>query len=405
MTNDTINNNNKDNKDNNNDTVATATDAAPDDDNDLRRNHLDWTNKQGRILTANGRANEYYTKQNGFPFQNDELPHHHLINGNTHKVFAEWASKLSATSTTTTAASSSSSDDGVPTSTTTTALPDTSPICGAWSRPLFCGEWEHSTSNDETVFNIQTNSLFIDLRIPKSRRSVIPTDGTDKTTVTSLGQLSDEELRLYARQHIFGGYSVISKPSLSKPQVTMNNQKAQVDDRPCCVRHHCIDWNFVGVGRPRPNKWWIDMHRSEKMWKEVTFATDHHGQHYYMERWERVDGDSNGSVRLALRKRSMADGIVVVVGVSMSPVLAMLVMVLVMVMVVPTLVMMIRVPFVCRFTTHVLPSSFLMLPSFLTVCIVFHFTCVPPGSLQLLVGTVVDRKGTNTWRIVVGGFG
>ena len=45
----------------------------------LRDCHLDWTAKQGRILTANGRANEYYCQERGFPYQEEELPHYYLM--------------------------------------------------------------------------------------------------------------------------------------------------------------------------------------------------------------------------------------------------------------------------------------------------------------------------------------
>lgn len=44
-------------------------------------------------------------------------------------------------------------------------------IAGAWRRPLFVGGWTHSddTSEDgETTFNLQTASVFIDMRIPKA---------------------------------------------------------------------------------------------------------------------------------------------------------------------------------------------------------------------------------------------
>ena len=39
---------------------------------------LDWSDKQKRILTAHGKADDYYTTERGFPFTEDELPHHHL---------------------------------------------------------------------------------------------------------------------------------------------------------------------------------------------------------------------------------------------------------------------------------------------------------------------------------------
>ena len=52
------------------------------------------------------------------------------------------------------------------------------------------------------------------------------------------------------------------------------------------------------------------------VWKEWAYAKDNFGQHYYMERWERLE--EGNSLRLALRKREGIDGIVVVVGVSAS---------------------------------------------------------------------------------------
>ena len=33
---------------------------------------LGWTSKQGRVLTADGKATEFYTADRGFPFQEEE---------------------------------------------------------------------------------------------------------------------------------------------------------------------------------------------------------------------------------------------------------------------------------------------------------------------------------------------
>lgn len=88
---------------------------------------------------------------------------------------------------------------------------------------------------------------------------------------------------------------------------------------PVCTRFHCIDWNFVGVPRPLPNKWWVEMAQDKQKWKEWVYATNEDGQYYYCEHWQRLErGDSN-EVTLALRKSPSAeepDGILVVVGVS-----------------------------------------------------------------------------------------
>ena len=60
-------------------------DDTPTDE--LIQSHLDWTSKQGLILTANGRANEFYSEARGFPCSEEELPHYHLLEGATRRVF------------------------------------------------------------------------------------------------------------------------------------------------------------------------------------------------------------------------------------------------------------------------------------------------------------------------------
>eukprot|EP00980_Cylindrotheca_fusiformis_P003036 scaffold709_cov197-Cylindrotheca_fusiformis.AAC.4 len=233
-------------------------------DSQLLRQHLTWTEKQGHILTAGGKANEYYSQDRGFPYQQSELPHHHLILGKTHEAFDKWRSS---------------------------ALP-CALIAGAWNRSLFVGGWQHSTDQEETVYNIQTHNLFIDMRIPKTRNLTLVCPDA-----TSVEDLDAQQLRIYARQHIFAGFSLL----------------AREEERPVCTRHHCIDWNFVGYPRPRPNKWWIEVNPDGNAWKEHSYATDVYGQHYYFERWERLG--TSDFPRLALRKASTEprDGILVAI--------------------------------------------------------------------------------------------
>jgi hypothetical protein len=60
------------------------------------------------------------------------------------------------------------------------------------------------------------------------------------------------------------------------------------------------------------------------IWKEWSFAKDDHGQHYYCERWERMEGDDLGEgIVLSLRRakaqdhdtdNQWRDGIIVVIG-------------------------------------------------------------------------------------------
>lgn len=231
----------------------------------ILKKHLNWTATQGHILTCGGRANELYTAERGFPWSDSELPHYHLQNGQTHEVFSAWKK----------------------------TQPPAKLLTGVWDRPLFCGGWMNTTDHDEWVYNVQTHNLFVDLRIPKTRGLVLP------RTLTSLDEMTPFQLRLYARQHVFAGFSVISQ------------EKGQN----LCTRHHCIDWNFVNQGRPRPNKWWVHLQDDKSQFKECAYATDENGQYYYFERWQRRPHD-NAGVRLALRKApgQGRDAIFVMVG-------------------------------------------------------------------------------------------
>jgi len=260
--------------------------------------HLDWTSKQGRILTCEGKAEQYYTKERGFPFTNEELPHYHLMSNTTHEAFSRFCRINNK------------------------AL-EPSIICGAWTRPLFMGAWEHTTANDEHVYNLQTNTLFIDLRIPTTKpvdqfSQMLSSNKKESSASSLLSTLSDLQLRMYARQHVFSGYTVCS---------IENN-------RLLGTRHHCLDWNFVGTPRNRPNKWYVEpqsindasssTNHNPNVWKEWAYATNEFSQHYYCERWERIDGDSKEGENLVLAMRkskgSKRDGVLVAIGVSFKTV-------------------------------------------------------------------------------------
>mmetsp|Transcript_35230 Transcript_35230/g.98981 ORF Transcript_35230/g.98981 Transcript_35230/m.98981 type:complete len:380 (+) Transcript_35230:65-1204(+) len=229
---------------------------------------LGWTAKQGRIVTANGQAATLYVPERGFPFQPEECPHHHLLQGTTHSAFSSWASQNTSRNL----------------------------VCGAFFRPLFVGGWEHTSDVDEVVYNVQTNTLFIDMRIPRLGRKLL-------AGVAGLGEMDADQLKLYARRHAFAGYTRLQHEN----------------GRPVCTRHHCVDWNFVGAPRPRPNKWYVEMHPDESMWKEWAYARDDFGQHYYWERWQRLQRDGNGrgfvlAMRKERREDDSRDEIIVAVG-------------------------------------------------------------------------------------------
>jgi hypothetical protein len=261
----------------------------------LLNSHLEWSDRQRRILTADGRATELYCASRGFAFAESELPHHHLARNETRKVFDAWKKKQWM----------SDSDC------------ERMGVVGAWFRTLFKGESDFTSRHDEQAYNIQTRTLFVDLRIPRSRRHVF---GRRYGHISSLDDVQDgDELRWHARQHVFAGY-------------TENTSDKWPGMAGCCVRHHCLDWNYVGAQRPVPNKWWVerDAQRYPNQWKEWAFATNDVGHPYYGEVWERLSSSTSSSdtvedsctqqAVIALRKTTSLkgdveeDGVLVIVG-------------------------------------------------------------------------------------------
>ena len=183
--------------------------AIKDDVEELLR----WGVKQSHILTGGGIL-ESFSKP-GVDFQDEDLPHFLLKSKSVRQTFRKWLD------------ADLRSED----------------IIGAWSRPLFSGGWSESTDYDTEAFNLQTPSIFIDMRIPKGR----PTARLRATT-TGLEDCSDLDLRLLARQHCFSGYSF--------PEPFDNSSSD--NDVVVFTRHHIIDWNYhPSYPRSRPNRWWI----------------------------------------------------------------------------------------------------------------------------------------------------
>jgi len=291
------------------------------DPNQKLNNFLfDWSHKQGRILTANGNALKYYAKERGFPFKENELPHYHLMLGDTFHTFRSWCQQLQL-------------QQGKYQESKRLTGQQLS-IVGVWKRTLFLGEWEYTTDKDEDTFNIQTKSLFIDIRIPKVAKSILQqqiprrkqyvfnkgntnmnfdyrfyyiVDSPDINNSTIFHSWTTRQLQLYARRHAFAGYTL---QELHPPNNNNNNTLSN-HPRMICTRFHCIDWNFIGIPRSRPNKWYVQIHTTDhhhKIWRELSFATNEDGQHYYMEQWERYDGDGDGQdVVIALRRKWIQD--------------------------------------------------------------------------------------------------
>ena len=94
----------------------------------ILRDVLAWTQLQARILTANGRANAYFTD-----FKPEELPHHHLRRG-TEPILTKTAPAWAV---------------------------------GCWARPLFSGGG--AATADDRVRNVQGLAHFVDVRMPAGR--------------------------------------------------------------------------------------------------------------------------------------------------------------------------------------------------------------------------------------------
>lgn len=252
--------------------------------------HLDWSSKQGRILTFAGRAEEFYKAD---MFAEEELPHYELDHGTAQRSFLHWQEEA--------ARGKALSARGAG-------------IVGCWSRPLFLGRggFENTTDATEEVFNMQAPGLFIDLRIPVQRAQLVD----PSRTAAGPADLSDSEIRYLARQHVFGGFSRIIVEGVAGASTKATADAA--DDAQCvCVRHHFIDWNYIGHPRTRPNKWSIehppqrrsaaagtgsnpgDIVERGTVWMEHSFAPHPRtGQPYYSERWARRTHDAQGDGRV-----------------------------------------------------------------------------------------------------------
>jgi len=234
---------------------------------------LGWSAKQGRIVTGGGPhvAERLFSAENGYPFEEDELPHHHMIAGTSREAYGGWRQERAPGGS-------------------SVAPPNW--MSGTWGRTIFTGGWEHTTDETETCYNLQTPSLFVDMRIPNERARVFSGRQWSDEPLRDLDEL---ELRLLARQHAFGGYSRFAE--LQLPPATASAAHGDAESAPVlvCTRHHVADWNFVNTPRSRPNKWRVELvgnavcPRSYHTWKEWAYAADADGRPYYLEQWVRRD--------------------------------------------------------------------------------------------------------------------
>jgi len=177
---------------------------------------------------------------------------------------------------------------------------------------VFAGGWLHDSESMTEAFNLQTPSLFIDMRFPVDR----PTEQLRRAG--SVEACSDDELMQLAQQHCFAGYSLPSE----------GVQGGLDADKPHFTRHHIIDWNFhPRFPRPRPNKWWVQVSPDGQSFKEFSFARNALSLPVYFEQWRRREGDDGGLKYLAARREvgcpveaaaqgrePESDGVLIIVG-------------------------------------------------------------------------------------------
>ena len=110
-------------------------------------------------------------------------------------------------------------------------------IAGAYSRPLMMrnGSFFVETEAQVNVIDIQTHTVFVDLRVPVGRFN---------TSARSLQELSMGELCALAKQQCFAGYSVVE------------HDIEGYEGLPVCNRLHSIDWTPAVARRPN-NQWRI----------------------------------------------------------------------------------------------------------------------------------------------------
>eukprot|EP00911_Craspedida_sp_UC1_P002794 UC1_evm1s2045 len=259
----------------------------------------DWSSTQGHILTGGGRLGHLAVK--GRDFVSSDLPHTIKSQGlpTSRSVFRKWITQGKR-----------------------------SRACvGAWSRPLFAGGWSESTAADTAVFNLQTPSIFIDLRFPHALADkAMPSAAAGGLHACSLDQLRD-----LAQQHCFAGYSLVDQndvsPLRNKPP---NNRLEKVLDSDngggggdgdgrggaveaglaVCTRHHAIDWNYhPSFPRAQPNRWCIEPHPSGdgRSFKEWGVTQDpRNGQAVYFERWQLLQGGAHNDSKYSKSIRSSA---------------------------------------------------------------------------------------------------
>jgi hypothetical protein len=146
--------------------------------------------------------------------------------------------------------------------------------------------WKESTECDTIAFNLQTPSIFIDLRFPVHQKEKHSTIYNNNNNKNSLQDLTIEELKLLSQQHCFAGYSF---PESIELQNSFEQANGVIDTNKYLykifTRHHVIDWNYNFLyPRSRPNKWFVEKDdKNNESFKEYSVVRTTFGAPLYME--------------------------------------------------------------------------------------------------------------------------
>lgn len=208
---------------------------------------LAWQHDQSHIVTGDGQI-LLFSEVNK-DFLPTDLPHYLLENKTWESTFSHWLNENKRSEL----------------------------LIGCWSRPIFAGGWKESSDADTTVFNLQTPSFFIDLRIPNTRPSEL-------FRSACLSNYSNLQLRLLSRQHCFAGYSLMQ----SAGDIATERSYYLPASTPVCTRHHIIDWNYhPWFPRSRPNRWFAEVKADQMAFREVSPFRNANLVPVYFERWQR----------------------------------------------------------------------------------------------------------------------
>ena len=166
-------------------------------------------------------------------------------------------------------------------------------IVGGYSRAVDIASASFQCDTSTRVIDIQTPSIFVDLRINVGRGAVASADGFGSMSIADLE-------RLGAEQHCFAGITLV------------DTDVAGFQGSPVGTRYHAID--YQPPPRKNPNQWRIQTAWEQGGWVEWSARNDAFGQAAYIEHWATLEGSRGGEFLCLYRQDELRKGFLVVAG-------------------------------------------------------------------------------------------